>query len=147
MFPALFNFNRPLIANGNIRPARILAGVAGTENAAVEATGVTVPLLGVAKNRFKYAYGGYEQQAVPYLAETGDAIDYYGPGQQGEVLSGAAITVLTRPLTSDGSGRAISTAAAGNTTPNWIVGYPIDTAAAADEIIRVWVVSPQVFLV
>lgn len=147
MFPAAFNFNRPLIASANIRPGRCLALSNSAESTVAEATGVTLPLVGISKNRYKYAYGGYEQTAVPYLAETGDAVDYYGPGQIGEAVCGAAITNLARPLTSDGSGRVISTAALGNTTNNWIVGFPLDTAAAADEVVRVVVVQSMPVLV
>jgi len=131
---------RLFVASANVRPARILALSTSTEETAAEATGVTAPVIGVSVNSYKFAYGGYEQTAVPYVAQTGDAIPYRGAGMQGVVLSGAAISNLGRPLVSDGSGRAISlTPAAPGSTVNWIVGFPIDTAAAADEQIRLWV--------
>ncbi len=131
---------RLFVASGNVRPARILALSTSTEETAAEATGVTAPVIGVSVNAYKFPYGSYEQQALPYAAQTGDAIPYRGAGMQGEVLAGAAISNLGRPLVSDGSGRAVSlTPAAPGTTVNWIVGFPIDTAAVADETIRLWV--------
>lgn len=138
---------RILLASANVRPARILALSNTVEETAAEATGATLPLVGVSVNAYKYANGGFEQQAIPFAAQTGDAIPHRGPGQVCQVLSGAAITNLARPLTSDANGRAISTAALGNTTNNWVVGYPLDTAAAADEIIRAWLVLSHPVLV
>lgn len=129
---------RMLIASANVRPARILAVSASAEETAAEATGVTLPLVGVSVNAGKYPYGSFEYTAVPYTAETGDAISYRGPGQIAQVLSGAAITALGTPLTSDGSGRAITA----STAASYCIGFPLDTAAAADELIRVAITFP-----
>lgn len=128
---------RLFVASADIRPARILALSASVEETAAEATGVSLPIIGVSVNAFKLG-GFYERAAVPFACQAGDAIPYRGPGMQGEVLSGAAISNLGRPLTSDSAGRAVSiTPAAPGSTVNWIVGFPADTAAAANETIRV----------
>jgi len=141
-------FSQRLIrASANVRPARILALSNGTEETAAEATGVTLPLLGVSVNSYKFPNGSYEQVAYPYTAQTGDAISYHGPGQQCRVLSGAAISALASPLSSDSAGRAVSVTVASSGTRNWIVGFPIDSAAAADELIRVALVFSYPVLV
>lgn len=133
------------VAGGNIRPCRILVLDTTNEDKVVEATGVTVPMIGISANATKYPPGSTEDNG--YLAQTGDAVSYRGPGMQAQVLSGAAITRLDYPLTSDSQGRAISRSipnplgASNAYVPTWIVGYPIDTAAAANEIIRCLVVQ------
>lgn len=138
---------RLILASGNVRPARLLALSASVEETAAEATGVTLPLLGVSVNAYKFPNGSYEQVAIPYTAQTGDAISYRGPGQIAQAISGAAISATASPLTSDGSGRCISATVASSGTRNWIVGFPIDTAAAADEIIRIMIVFSYPVLV
>lgn len=138
---------RLLVASADVRPLRILALSTGTEETAAEATGVTLPMPGVVKNAYKFPYGSYEYVAYPYAAQTGDAIPYNGPGQQAEVLTGAAISALQHPLTSDGSGRAITAIVASSGTRNWIVGFPIDTAAAANETLRIMIVNTYPVLV
>lgn len=132
------NTQRMLIASANVRPARILVLSASAEETAAEATGTTLPLVGVSVNAGKFPYGSYEYTAVPYTAETGDAIAYRGPGQVCQVLSGAAISALATPLTSDGSGRAITATAEGQ----YCIGFSLDTAAAANELIRVAIQAP-----
>lgn len=123
-------------ASADIRPARLLSVSSSSEELVAEATGNTLPFAGVSANRYKYAPGGFEQTAYPYLAQTGDAVDYRGPGTEGDVLSGAAISNLGRPLGSDGSGRAVSVTPGQTTGGTYIAGYPRDTAAAANEVIR-----------
>jgi hypothetical protein len=127
-------------ASANVRPARLLAKSSGTAETAAEATGNTLPFVGVSANRYKFAPGGYEQTAVPYLAQTGDGIDYRGPGMVAQVLSGAAVSNLGRPLGSDGSGRAVSVTPGQTTGGTYIAGYPVVTAAAADEVIEMVVI-------
>lgn len=138
---------RQLIASADVRPARIIAVSASAEETGAEATGVSLPVVGVSVNAFKFAFGGYEQIAIPFACQTGDAIPYYGAFSQCQVLSGAAISNLGRALVSDNAGRAVSlTAAAPGSTVNWIVGFPLDTAAAANELIRLYVSPAQTVL-
>lgn len=144
-FPLPFTAVKPKIAGGNIRPCRILVLDTTNEDKVVEATGVTVPMVGISVNATKYPPGSVEDSG--YLAVSGDAVSYRGPMQEAQVLSGAAISRLDYPLTSDSQGRAISRSipnplgASSAFVPTWIVGYPIDTAAAANEIIRCLVVQ------
>jgi hypothetical protein len=141
-------WSQPLfVASADVRPARILARSSGTEETAAEATGVTLPMPGVVVNAYKFPYGSYEYVAYPYAAQTGDAIPYRGAGMRAEVLAGAAISALQHPLTSDGSGRAISAVVASSGTRTFVVGYPVDTAAGANETIRLDVIVSYPVLV
>lgn len=132
-FPAFVTYT----ASAAVRPARILNyGV--TEAKAAEATGTTIPFIGISANRFKYPPNSFEAQAIPYLAETGDGIDYRAAGQVADCLCGAAITDLRTPVTSDGAGRAI-TANLSVAGVNYYVGMPLNLTANANEIVRVLV--------
>lgn len=126
----------PYIASATIRPARILT-VGTAEARTAEATGITIPFIGISANRFKLgAPGSYESQAVPDIALTGDAVDYRCEGQIADCLCGAAITDLRVPVTSDGSARAI-TATLTTAGVNYYVGMPLNVTANANEIVRV----------
>lgn len=134
---SFFPTSVPYIASAVIRPARLL--VIGTAEArTAEATGVTVPFLGASANRFKYPPGSFEATAVPYTAEVGDGVDFRGAGQVADVLCGAAISSLVLPVTSDGSGRAI-TASISAAGVAFFAGWPLNTTANANEIVRVWI--------
>lgn len=126
----------PYNASANVRPARILA-IGTVEAQAAEATGVTAPMLGISANRFKLgAPNSFESQAVPFIAVTGDSITYFAKGQVADCLCGAAITSLVLPVTSDGSGRAVTASISGAGVA-FFVGWPLNTTANANEIVRV----------
>ena len=147
MFPILFTLP-PYNAGANIRPARLLVRSNTAAQQCIEATGTTVPFIGVSANRYKYAPGGFEQVAYPYLAlaagvinsaAPADGVEYKGPGQEADVITGGAITAanLTNPLTSDSQGRAITVSVPTTaSTVVYIAGYPLETAAAAGAVIR-----------
>ncbi len=123
-------------ANANVRPARLLVRHT-TESIAIEAVGLAIPFIGVSNNRFKLgAPNSFESQAVPNIAVSGDSIDYFGRGQIAYALAGAAISSLVLPVTSDGSGRAI-TASVSAAGVAYYVGYPLNTVTAANELVRI----------
>lgn len=134
-------------ASANIRPARILAVSNTTKELVAEATGNTLPFIGVGANRYKYQFGGFEQQAFPYLAQTGDEVDYRGPGMEAHVIAGAAISALGKPLGSDANGQALSVTPGQTTGGTYIFGFPRDTAAALGEVIRCFVVPSTPILI
>ncbi len=128
---------RPVkIAGASIRPCRILA-LSATKDLVVEATGVTVPLAGVSLNATKYPPDSTEDNG--YLQTAGFAVSYYGQGDICWVMAGAAITDLRTPLTSDGSGRAITaTTITGSASAfTYTIGLPLATASAAGELVPV----------
>lgn len=126
------------VSGGNITPARILA-LSATAETVVQASVVTVPLIGVCINAFKYPYGSVQQVASPYAFVSGDVVSYYGQGDICWVEAGAAITDLRVPLTTDGSGRAITatTIVGTATTETYTIGLPNRACEAAGELIEV----------
>lgn len=135
------------VAGENITPARVLALSSGTVQTVEMADATqTLPYVGLSDNRYKYIKGSLEQAGVPYTAETGDAVPYHGLGSVGWAVAGAAISNLSLPLTSDSTGRVVSaTLPPADDGQVQVVGYPIDKATAADQLVRVRVQPSTIY--
>ena len=68
------------------------------------------------------------------------AVTGAGPGSVCLVKAGGAVTVWDR-VESDSTGRAVTATGAGQHN---LAGYALDAAAAADEVIRVWLQPHQI---
>lgn len=135
--PGLSN-QTPLTADGNVRPNRVLCGVAGTPFAAVESPDGSKPPLGVSEGGQRFVAGSPANDG--FIAIAGETIAYRGPGQRASVLVGTAITDVTKPVVAYTDGtygagcvKPVSFAG-GQTTGIWQVGFPEDTAAAGELV-------------
>lgn len=144
--PSLLN-QPPVTADGNVRPNRVLVGVAGVPYAGVEAADGSKPPLGVSEGGQRFPAGSPSNDG--YIAVAGETIAYRGIGQRAQVLVGTAITDLTKPVVAYTDGtygagcvKPVSFAA-GQTTGIWQLGFPEDTAAAG-ELVYV-TVDPQFY--
>ena len=135
------------VAGENITPARVLALKANTVQTVEMANdSQDLPFVGLSDNRYKYMLGSLAQAGVPYTAQTGDAVPYLGIGSVGWAVAGAAISDLSVPLTSDATGRVVSaTLPPADDGQVQIVGYPIDKATAANQLIRVRVQPSTIY--
>lgn len=128
------------LASAAIRPGRVVAASTTVKRSALESTAKTELPIGISKNAYKYAPGSHGQVAYPYTAEVGDAIPYSGEDQVCLAMAGAAITDLSLPLTTDGSGRVISYVPGsppGSGVIWFSVGMPLELAAAAGDLIQI----------
>ena len=120
-------------AGGNILPSRIIklsdAFTVTQADAAAEDE-----LLGVAAESTKDAPG--LTGASANHAESGDPVQYYGPGEFCLVEAGAAITAPDL-CKSDANGRAIAA-----TTGTRAVVRVIEDASGAGELVRALVIDP-----
>jgi hypothetical protein len=132
----------PYEANGNISPRRFITGVAGSAQKAVQAVGVTLPILGVSYDKLRFPPNSPSDDGFNAIA--GEPLSFHRHGEVASVDTGAAITDLTVPLTSDGSGKAIPVTMVGNTALTWVGGLPVDICANG-EVCRVFILPPWAF--
>jgi hypothetical protein len=133
----------PLEANGDIYPRRFIVGVAGTGNLGVQATGSTIPILGVSYDKLRYPPNSPADDGKNAVA--GEQLSYHGWGTIARVDIGTDITDLTVPVTSDGSGKAKPVSfAGGQTALVWIAGLPLDIGTSASGAsTRVYILPPS----
>lgn len=128
----------PQIANGNIRPARVLTGVSGTPFAVVEAADGTLPPVGVSKYGQRFPVGSPANDG--FIAVAGESVPNFGYGQKGVVMVGTAITAVTVPVVAYTDGTVGAGAvkpvnfASGQTTGLYFAGLALDTASAGDLV-------------
>jgi len=126
---------------GTINPMRFVQAAPGIINGVLQATGSSVPLLGIAWESVTAMMGTYAQttftpQGYP-AAASGDKLRLYEQeGMETMVIVGSGVTIVPNQfLTSDGSGNAVGvnplTIAAG---AYWIGGEAIEGGVAGDPI-------------
>lgn len=130
----------PLTANGNVSPRRFIVPVASAGNGqrAVQASGSTLPYLGISQDWTRFPPGSAADDG--YIAIAGEPLPYAGPGMTTNLDIGATCANCTVPVKSDGSGKGTPMLLTG-TTAEW-VGALLWRTAVADEVVPVLVLSP-----
>ncbi len=114
-------------ANGNISPMRFVI-LSGGNDLAIQATGTASPIWGVSGRGVRTAPlnpldGGF-------LAIAGEAFPVFGPTDDGCRLELGGTVAAGDRLTSDGSGKGITT----TTTGQWIGAVALCAGVTGDEI-------------
>lgn len=137
--PSPTHLSKPVYkAGGNVRPLRIITPSASVAQSATETTAATQRPIGITANNVRRPYNSAEDDG--YHAIAGEPLQYFSSGEECDALAGAAISALNTPLVSDSAARVITaTLPAAEGVRYWFVGWPLEPAAAANEIIRVWV--------
>lgn len=129
--PGLFTYP-PFTANGNVSPSRFLTPVAGTAKRLVQASASTAPIYGVSGKNTRFPPGSPSDDGFHAIA--GEQLTVHGPGQICSLkLGSTAVTDLTVPLTTDGSGQGLPQAPA-NATTCYYGAIPLTLGAASDTI-------------
>lgn len=130
----------PLTANGNVSPCRFIVPVASAGNGqrAVQASGSTLPYLGISQNWTRFPPGSAADDG--FVAVAGENLAYAGPNMTADLYLGATCANCTIPVKSDGSGKGTPMLTTG-TTAEW-VGALLWRTGVTDEIVPVLVLSP-----
>jgi hypothetical protein len=129
------------VANGNIRPRRILTQVTGAGNAdkVVEATAANQILLGISYDATRYTPGSPADDG--FVAVATEPCPYHGPGHICELDIGGTVDGSTGwLLTSDGSGLGVATAP-GDGTTRYYIAVALQSGVSG-ETIKVVVLAP-----
>lgn len=135
----LSHFTQPnLTAGGNVSPMRFLKFDGTNFHRAIQATGVTVPLIGISERNTRYTPGSPSDDG--FIAIVDEMLPYRGPMQMASLTLGGSITTQNTPLTSDGSGKGIAQAPADGTTA-WYGAFAM-ASGSADQVITVYILPP-----
>ena len=122
-----------LTAGGTIIPMRAIKLDTTAEYTAL-AAGAGDKMIGVAPPYQKRA-PGLTGSDTDIAAESGDQLDYYGPGDVAPVVAGAAISIGANVKAST-SGKVVTA------TTGWVGGIAMTAANADGDVVYVWLQSP-----